>query len=168
MIISSIILEHRWTPISTSLFPPLSGMDWLRRGSIDGHFDIWPGQIVFIVFNVVSLATGVALLVDDLAWAPLPPPLIPRYAWLAPCLTLNHRGKISFPYRFSNGFLSPRIFCQFRTLQVSNLASNDRNIGFFFFFWEWKNFLALISRWEYRWKMGYRCFSFLEWNWKER
>lgn len=88
----------------------------------------------YSTFNVVSPATGVALLVDDLAWAPPPPPLIPRYAWLAPCLTLNHRGKISFPYRFSNGFLSPRIFCQFRTLQVSNLASNDRNIGFFFLF----------------------------------
>ncbi|KOX72708.1 hypothetical protein WN51_01273 [Melipona quadrifasciata] len=24
----------------------VSGMDWLRRGSIDGHFDIWPDQII--------------------------------------------------------------------------------------------------------------------------
>lgn len=166
MIISSIILEHRWTPISTSSHRFLA---WIGSGAVPsmGILIYGPAKS-YSTFNVVSLATGVALLVDDLAWAPPPPPLIPRYAWLAPCLTLNHRGKISFPYRFSNGFLSPRIFCQFRTLQVSSLASNDWNIGFFFFFWEWKNFLALISRWEYRWKMGYRCFSFLEWNWKER
>lgn len=84
MIISSIILEHRWTAIASAV---VSGMDWLRRGSIDGYFDIWSGQIVFNI-NVERRFTTVhehrrGDRRRSRGWARVPVPLIPHYAWLA-------------------------------------------------------------------------------------